>query len=282
MLRTFQLVCIPVRKIMKIRAGAVPEHFFYPWKVWLKENKNWSWEEFPGGSGAMLKELEKGSLDVAFLLTESAVAAKAKGADIEILRVYVESSLPWGIFTGAKNPIKETGEGRIYAISRFGSGSHLMAILEASFRAQEIQAHQWLEVGDLNGAREALLSGKADLFFWEKWTSKPLVDTGDFKMLDVFPGPWPAFVMCGRTAFLAKENVKEELLQDFQQVCDVAKEMKLNLEKTAIEISGNYGIQLKDAIEWLQYVVWSDGKDDGDMAKNIALEGLSKAGIIQK
>ena len=266
---------------MKIRAGAVPEHFFYPWKVWLKENKNWSWEEFPGGSGAMLKELEKGNLDVAFLLTESAVAAKAKGTEIEILRVYVESSLPWGIFTGAMNPIKETGEGRIYAISRFGSGSHLMAILEASFRGQEIQADQWLEVGDLKGAREALVSGKADLFFWEKWTTKPLVDSGDFKMLDVFPGPWPAFVMCGRTDFLAQENVKDELLQDFQQVCDVAKEMKLDLEKTAFEISENYGIQLNDAIEWLQYVVWSDGKDDGNKAKNIALEGLMKAGIIQ-
>jgi len=266
---------------MKIRAGAVPEHFFYPWKVWLKENKNWSWEEFPGGSGAMLKELEKGNLDVAFLLTESAVAAKAKGADIEILKVYVESPLPWGIFAGAKNPIKETSEGRIYAISRFGSGSHLMAILEASFRGQEIHADHWLEVGDLKGAREALVSGKADLFFWEKWTTKPLVDTGDFKMLDVFPGPWPAFVMCSKTDFLAQGNVKDELLKDFQQVCDVAKEMKLDLEKTAFEISENYGIQLSDAVDWLKYVVWSDGQDDGNQAKNIALEGLIKAGIIQ-
>jgi hypothetical protein len=28
-------------------------------------------------------------------------------------------------------------------------------------------------------------------------------------------------------------------------------------------------------------VVWSDGKDDVNQAKNIALEGLLKAGIIQ-
>ncbi len=229
----------------------------------------------------MLKDLEKGNLDVAFLLTESAVAAKAKGADIEILKVYVESPLPWGIFTGAKNPIIETGEGRIYAISRFGSGSHLMAILEASFRGQEIHADQWLEVGDLKGARDALVTGRADLFFWEKWTTKPLVDVGDFKMLDVFPGPWPAFVMCGRTDFLAQENVKDELLQDFQQVCDLAKELKLDLEKMATEISENYGIQLSDAVDWLQYVVWSDGKYDENQAKNIALDGLLKAGIIQ-
>jgi len=266
---------------MSIRAGAVPEHFFYPWKVWLKENQNWSWEEFPGGSGAMLKELEKGNLDVAFLLTESAVAAKAKGAEIEILRVYVESPLPWGIFTGAKNSIKETLEGQIYAISRFGSGSHLMAILEASMRDVEIKEDQWLVVDDLKGAREALVSSKADLFFWEKWTTKPLVDVGDFKMLEVFPGPWPAFVLCGRTGFLADEIVKHKLLQDFEEVCDLAKELKLDFEKTAKAISENYGIQLNDAMEWLQYVVWSDGKDNGNKAKNIALEGLMKAGIIQ-
>ena len=99
-------------------------------------------------------------------------------------------------------------------------------------------------------------------------------------MLEVFPGPWPAFVLCGRASFLADEIVKDKLLQDFEEVCDLAKQLKLDLQKTAKAISENYGIQLNDAIEWLQYVVWSDGKDDGNQAKNNAQEGLMKAGII--
>ena len=71
-----------------IRLGGVPEHFFYPWKKWLDENSGsesgmqWTWTDYPGGSGAMIQALENNEIDFAFLLTESAYKAMSSGAQI--------------------------------------------------------------------------------------------------------------------------------------------------------------------------------------------------------
>jgi sulfonate transport system substrate-binding protein len=261
---------------MRIRSGAVPEHFFFPWKLWLKSVKptesslEWIWEEFPAGSGAMLQALKEDKIDLAFLLTESALLAKSKGADIEILCPFVKSPLPWGIFTGASNPISKVEEGETIAISRFQSGSHLMAMLEAGQRGKEISPDQWKLVENLEGARLALSTGTADLFFWEKWTTKPLVDAGEFKMLSVFPSPWPAFVLCASRKTLIDPSTKDKILHDVRDVCLLAQSLKKNPLETANLISVQYQQKREDVLEWLDFVEWAN-------ADNLSLHFLEEA-----
>ena len=268
------------------RAGAVPEHFFYPWQKWLNSSKSaalrWKWEEFPGGSGAMIKALEEDVIDGAFLLTESALMAKSRGANFEIFSVFVESPLIWGIFTSTLSKVRSVPEGQTYAVSRMQSGSHLMAMLEAASRNKNIDANAWKLVGDLSGARQALKIGEADLFFWEKWTTSPLVKSGEFRMLAEFPGPWPAFVFCVREDILKDDSMDRKLRVDFTAVCKLAQELKANIQQTVKEISEFYQLPSDETAEWLQHVKWSEGIKKAPEVLSGAKRALVSAGIISQ
>ena len=246
-----------------IRLGGVPEHFFYPWKKWLDENSGsesgmqWTWTDYPGGSGAMIQALENNEIDFAFLLTESAYKAMSSGAQIEALSVYVQSPLLWGIFTGSGNPLEtvEPVNERKYAISRFGSGSELMAMVDARKRGASIEQDQWVLAQNLSGAEKALSSGEADLFFWEKWTTKPLVDKGIFKMVDVCPSPWASFILTGRTEDCQFEIRMEAIKSAFTAVTKLASALKISSESATL-ISSEYHLLESDAADWIQHVEW--------------------------
>ena len=55
-------------------------------------------------------------------------------------------------------------------------------------------------VGDLQGARKALKNKEADLFMWEKFTTKPLVDSGEWSRVAEVPTPWPCFSVAASDA----------------------------------------------------------------------------------
>jgi sulfonate transport system substrate-binding protein len=246
-----------------IRLGGVPEHFFYPWKKWLVETSGsafemeWNWTDYPGGSGEMIQALNNNELDFAFLLTESAHKAISNGADLQAFSVYVQSPLLWGIFSGKKNPLEtvEPVEKRKYAISRFGSGSELMAMVDARTRGAVIEQNQWVLAHNLKGAEKALTTREADLFFWEKWTTKPLVDKGIFKMVDVCPSPWASFILSGRKEENKMENRMAAVKSAFEAVTKIAAQLKTSSESASV-ISSEYHLKESDAADWLLHVEW--------------------------
>lgn len=243
--------------------GGVPEHFNLPWHLWLenggpeKLGLKVEWRDFPGGSGAMIQALEAGETDLALVLTEAVVHAIARGSPIQPLSVYVESPLVWGIFSGIDNPVNsvDSKPNPVYAISRMGSGSHLMAKVDAHFRQRKIEDHQWRVVQNLEGAKKALENGEADLFFWEKWMTKPLVDAGILKMVDERPTPWSCFLLVGKKDGLADSQLS--LIQEvFQQVVNKA-QIFIQQPNRAEILAQRYGLQLADAEEWLRKIVWA-------------------------
>ncbi len=243
--------------------GGVPEHFFYPWRKWIREKASshpdfvWEWTDFPGGSGAMIEALGKKEIEFAFLLTESAAKAISGGAELEALSVFVESPLLWGIFSGANNPVSSVAPvfEKKYAISRFGSGSHLMAMVDARKRGEEIGEDQWVLAQNLEGAKKVLETREADLFFWEKWTTKPLVDQGIFRMIDICPSPWASFVLVCRKDILSDEEKMKAVRIAFGEVLEIAQNLKKG-KNSPSEIAEEYGQKEKDAAEWLEYVKW--------------------------
>jgi hypothetical protein len=269
---------------MQIRCGAVPEHFFYPWKTWISKKKDhserWLWKEFPGGSGEMLQALEEDKLDAAFLLTESALFHKSQKDGLKILFPFIMSPLQWGIFTGSKNPVLTVSDGETYAISRYKSGSHLMAILEADGRGKAIREEDWKIAGNLEGARKMLIAQEADLFFWERWTTRPLVESGDFRMLDVFPGPWPAFVFCVNQKWLDLQKDLSLFESDYNKVCQLAKEIKIDKKEHSAEIAKTYGLTEEMVSEWIEQVEWTESSAESLNFLGHAESLMKKAGII--
>jgi sulfonate transport system substrate-binding protein len=245
--------------------GGVPEHFNYPWYLTLKnkeytqENINLRWQDFPGGTGEMCTSLRSGEVDIAIVLTEGIIKDIAEGNPSKIVQTFVKSPLIWGIHVGAKSEFKSIKdlEHAVIAISRFGSGSHLMAIVNAYNQGWNVTTLKFKVVDNLQGGIDALTNGAADYFMWERFTTKPLVDNGTFRRIGNCPTPWPCFVIAVRNEVLAKhpKEVKKILAIINHQTKDF-KNIK-NIDKI---LAKRYAQKLEDIQKWLKITTWNEGK----------------------
>jgi sulfonate transport system substrate-binding protein len=248
-----------------LKVGGVPEHFNYPWYLTLKdkeytqENINLRWQDFPGGTGEMCTSLRSGEVDIAIVLTEGIIKDIAEGNPSKIVQTFVKSPLIWGIHVGAKSKFKSIQdlEHAVIAISRFGSGSHLMAIVNAFNQGWNVATLKFKVVDNLQGGIDALTTGTADYFMWERFTTKPLVDNGTFRRIGNCPTPWPCFVIAVRNEVLEKhpKEVKKVLDIINHQTKDF-KNIK-NIDKILAE---RYAQKLEDIQKWLKITKWNEGK----------------------
>jgi len=160
----------------------------------------------------MCKALRSGEIDIAVILTEGIIKDIIAGNPSKIVQTFVETPLIWGVHVAHNSKYKtvEDLKGTKAAISRYGSGSHLMAYINAENNNWNLEKDLDFEViKNLDGAVEGLTSGIADYFLWEKFTTKPIVDNGTFRRIDNCPSPWPCFVIAVREDFI--ENNKGDL-----------------------------------------------------------------------
>jgi ABC-type nitrate/sulfonate/bicarbonate transport system substrate-binding protein len=251
--------------MIHLNVGGVPEHFNYPWyltlknKEYTKNNINLRWKDFPGGTGAMCKALRTGEVDIAIVLTEGIIKDIAAGNPSKIVQTYIETPLIWGIHVAATACFQKTAdlEHATIAISRFGSGSHLMAIVNAHHQGWNIENLQFKVVGNLQGGIEALVKGEADYFMWEHFTTKPFVDNGTFRRIGDCPTPWPCFVVAVRDEILATH------LEDVKTVLKIINTATKGFKKiTNIDhiLADRYEQQLPDIQKWLKITAWNAGK----------------------
>jgi ABC-type nitrate/sulfonate/bicarbonate transport system substrate-binding protein len=251
--------------MLNLKVGGVPEHFNYPWYLTLKnkeytnEGINLRWQDFPGGTGEMCKALRSGDVDIAIVLTEGIIKDIINGNPSKITQVFVQSPLIWGIHVAAKSKFKkiEDLENATVAISRFGSGSHLMAIVNAHNNGWNIDKLKFKVVSNLQGGIDALTNGEADYFMWEHFTTKPLVDNATFRRLGDCPTPWPCFVVAVRNEILEKNfNEVKKVLDIINNCTNDFKNIK-NIDET---LAYRYEQQLEDIQKWLSITEWNHGE----------------------
>ena len=251
--------------MIDLKVGGVPEHFNYPWyntlknKEYTKQNINLRWKDFPGGTGDMCTALRDGTLDIAIVLTEGIIKDIAAGNPSKIVQTYVKSPLIWGIHVEKSSKFKkmEDLEHAKIAISRFGSGSHLMAIVNAYNQNWDVSKLQFVEIGNLLGGIDALKNGTADYFMWEHFTTKPLVDEGVFRRIADCPTPWPCFVIAVRDEVLANN------LEDVKKVLNIINTETLifkQKKEIAAILATRYQQKIEDIKEWLKITEWNAGK----------------------
>lgn len=273
--------------MIKLRFGGVPEHFNLPWHLALERRRfeplglELAWSDYPGGSGAMAKALRDGELEAATLLTEGAVAAIAAGAPVKVASRYTDSPLIWGIHVPAAARFRSVAElrGARYAISRPGSGSHLMAYVHARSQGWPVAQLTFVTVGTLAGAVEAFAAGTADVFFWEKFMTKPLVDDGRFRRVGEFTAPWPAFVVC--VADTVQGERRAAVGRAIAAVLGEAQSLAPSPGAAAL-IAARYGLALPDVAEWLSVTRWSTrvGVAAEDLAA--ACAALGSLGVLAR
>lgn len=256
-----------------IKIAGVPEHFNLPWHLCIENGEfeeagiDLQWTDVPEGTGKMCQMLRDGETDITVILSEGIVKDITAGNPSKIVQVYVESPLIWGIHVDAKSKYQTLSdlENTKVAISRMGSGSHLMAIVNAQNQGWKTNELQFEIVNTIDGAVEALSNGKADYFMWEKFMTKPLVDNGTFRRIANCPTPWPCFVIA----------VREELLQTHAQTIEHILEI---INATTAEfkdipsinrtLAERYNQKIEDINQWLSQTRWSQ--------KNITQETLNK------
>ncbi|WP_299096671.1 substrate-binding domain-containing protein [uncultured Winogradskyella sp.] len=271
----------------KVNIGGVPEHFNLAWYLTLKngeykaEGINLRWHDYYGGTGAMCKALRSGDIDIAVILTEGIIKDIIDGNPSSIVQTFVETPLIWGIHVAENSKFQtiEDIKGTRAAISRYGSGSHLMAYINAKNNNWNLDTDLNFEViKNLNGAVEGLTNGDADYFMWEKFTTKPLVDDGTFRRVGVCPSPWPCFVIAVRDEYI--KNNEDDLKTILDIINTTTSDFKSipSIDRT---ISNRYDQEIEDVQEWLSLTEWSQDVMDKKTINNVQ-EQLFNLDIIPK
>ncbi len=270
---------------VRIRLGGVPEHFNLPVHeafergAFAERGVDLAWQTYAGGTGQMTRALREGEVDACILLTEGAIADRMAGAPIRIISSYVVSPLTWGIHTGTASALQHHAEiyTKRYAISRFGSGSHLMAIVDAVSREHHLNEDQFIKVGNLDGALASLESGETAVFYWEKYTTKPYVDAGRLRRIGEFLTPWPCFVVAATEDILQREpKAVIRMLRTMHDACD----RFMQDDQAPARVAKRYGLQARDAEAWYHRTEWAIHGWVSDKMMASVVYHLREAGIV--
>lgn len=269
-----------------IKIAGVPEHFNLPWHLCIDNGEfeaigiNLEWTDVPEGTGKMCQMLRDGATDIAVILSEGIVKDIVGGNPSKIVQVYVESPLIWGIHVSANSKYKSISdiENTKIAISRNGSGSQLMAYVNANNQGWRTDNLEFVIVNTIDGAVEALTNGTADYFMWERFMTKPLVDKGIFRRIGDCPTPWPCFVIAVRDEILKKHpNTIAQILEVINLTTQEFKEIP-SIDKT---LASKYHQKIDDINEWLSLTEWSQ-KPLSEKVLNKIQNQLFNLNIIEK
>ncbi len=267
-----------------IRLGGVPEHFNHPVHQAIEKGLfhqagiDLQWQTFDGGTGDMVKALDNETSDVCILLTEGIISAILHGSASRIISGYVNSPLIWGVHTGnSRNITYEQAFEHTIAISRFGSGSHLMPIVDALMKGRNLDAGQFEVVGNLSGAISSLEKEDTDIFYWEKYTTMPSVEKGLLKRIGEFLSPWPCFLMAASDKAISLfAGELDTMLRIIHRACDDF----MNDPSSPEVISEVYGIDPRHARYWFHATEWATNSWVSNKILRSVSFTLREAGII--
>jgi len=269
-----------------LKIAGVPEHFNLPWHLSIENGEfqaneiDLQWTDVPEGTGKLCQMLRNRETDIAVILTEGIIKDIVAGNQSKIVQIYVESPLIWGIHVAAKSNYYELSdlENKKVAISRLGSGSQLMAYVNANNQGWKSQNLQFEIINTIDGAVEALTKGTADYFMWERFMTKPLVDKGVFRRIGDCPTPWPCFVIAVRNEILEKHpDMVSKILEIINAKTSNFKEIP-NIDST---LADKYNQKVKDIQEWLSLTKWSQ-KQLSEVELNSIQDQLVALKIISK
>ena len=273
-----------------IKIAGVPEHFNLPWHLCI-ENREFEevgidlkWTDVPEGTGKMCQMLREGETDIAVILSEGIVKDIVGGNSSKIVQVYVKSPLVWGIHVDANSKYHKISdlENTKVAISRLGSGSQLMAYVNANNQDWNTQSLEFEIVNTIDGAVKSMAKGESDYFMWEKFMTKPLVDNGTFRKIADCPTPWPCFVIAVREEILQKNP---KAIATILKIINLKTQNFKEIDAIHTVLAEKYHQKTADIQDWLSITHWSQEQLSKEMLNKIqnqllALQIIEKKGTF--
>lgn len=272
-------------KLLGLKIGGVPEHFNLPWRLAIEESAFSSegvklhWSDMSGGTGQMIRGLENGSIDIAILLTEGITKAILQGLDAKIIQVYVTTPLHWGIHVPYHSDIQTMADlkNQTFAISREGSGSHLMSYVKADQEGWDTTKLKFNVIGDIYGGLWALEHDEAQAFLWEKYTTFPFTEQKKCRYIDEVATPWPCFVIAVRN------EIYDKYPEKLKGICDIVnkKALAVKHDEDSVEvISWRYNLRSDQVEKWLSETDWNYKGIEYPLAFEQTIQYLLKLNLL--
>lgn len=270
-----------------LRVAGVPEPYNLPWHLAMEHGAfahagiDLQWHTVPEGTGRMCQMLRDDELDMAVLVTEGAVRDILNGGPHRIVSTFVKSPLPWGVHVPAGSRLHKPKDlvGVPFAISRSGSGSHLMAMLYAQRHGWTPRAEDLIVVHNMEGAAQRMRTGEPIIFLWEEYVTARYVDAGVMRKVDVIKGDWPGFVIVAREGFLRTER---ETMNTALRVLKRSERVMKTADDLVERVIRNGGFSAARAGAWLEQVRWRIGTPTDRIFDTVAMEmvatGMASSG----
>lgn len=251
--------------MIPLRIAGVPKPYNLPWHLameklrFAKAGIRLQWHTVHEGTGRMCRMLQDDELDMAVLVSEGAVRDILNGGHHRVVATFVDSALPWGVHVPAGSALHAPGElkGIPYAISRLGSGSHIMAMVHAERLGWRPTEKDLVVVHNMRGAAERMQAGPPVIFLWETYVTASYVDQGIMRRVDELRAPWPGFVIVASHRFRqAHGPVIETALSTLREE---VYHMRRGPHLVDL-VMQHAGFPEARAKEWLKHVHWSVDK----------------------
>jgi len=241
-----------------------------------------TWKDYRGGTGDLVKAIKENQIDVGVLLTEGAVKAIADGAPMRIVQVYVNSPLHWGIYAGIQSSFDTLDDVKnpTFCISRYGSGSHLMAYLLCRRQKWNADKIEFIEIGNFSSALREFNHNPNRLFLWERFMTKPYVDSGTLKKIGEIPTPWASFSIVVHQSALDKHE--DTIIELLKIISNYTYKFKQNALDSIDYISNYFEFSIEDMKTWIQDTDWNYLLDIPIPKLKSALDFLKEAGLVDK
>jgi hypothetical protein len=165
----------------------------------------------------------------------------------------------------------------MFAISREGSGSHLMAYVMADRQHWDLDSLRFNVIGDIYGGLWALEHNEAQAFLWEKYTTFPFTEQQKCRRIGDVVTPWPCFVVAVRSEIAGQH---EALLRSMCAIVNT-KALEIKQGKDSAEmISWRYNLRQDQVAQWLSETDWNYKGIEYPLAFEKTVQYLLKLNLI--
>ncbi|MEM9930814.1 MAG: uracil-DNA glycosylase, partial [Bacteroidota bacterium] len=142
---------------------------------------------------------------------------------------------------------------------------------------RQLKEEQFHVIKNLDGALESLAKQGTDVFYWEKFTTKPYVDAGKIRRIGQYLTPWPCFVIAATDKVLKEQP--DNIIRMLRTIHDATDEFMQNPDAVAL-VASRYEQQTKDVERWFHATEWAiHGWVSDKMLKSVVYS-LRLAGIV--
>ena len=129
----------------------------------------------------------------------------------------------------------------------------------------------------IDGALESLAKNETQIFYWEKYTTKPSTENGTLRMIGEFSAPWSSFLIVASDDALAN---KREAINKALEVINEQSAQFVSSPQTVPLLQQRFKLSEADAYTWLLSTVWSHDYSVRLRGLENAKQALMKTGSV--